>query len=127
MYKNLLVHIPTERSPRPAIDGSDSLAMNWGAHLDAIATGWESSSLPFVAEGGAAVASIIEVEHGDASVDRDHGNATSTPGSPPSHLPARATRTRSTSLAASRPIFIFTCGMPCSTHPASWFVSCSSE
>lgn len=63
MYKNLLVHIPTERSPRPAIDGSVSLAMNWGAHLDAVATGYESSSVPFVAEGGAAVASIIEVEH----------------------------------------------------------------
>jgi len=66
MYKNLLVHIPTERSPRPAIDGSISLAMSWGAHLDAVATGYESSSVPFVAEGGAAVASIIEVEHGRA-------------------------------------------------------------
>ena len=66
MYKNLLVHIPTERSPRPAIDGSVSLAMTWGAHLDAVATGYESSSVPFVAEGGAAVASIMEVEHGRA-------------------------------------------------------------
>jgi len=66
MYKNLLVHIPTERSPRPAIDGSISLAMSWGAHLDAVATGYESSSVPFVAEGGAAVASIIAVEHGRA-------------------------------------------------------------
>jgi len=62
MYKSL-VHIPTERSPRPAIDGSVSLAMAFGAHLDAVATGYESASVPFVAEGGAAVASIMEVEH----------------------------------------------------------------
>jgi nucleotide-binding universal stress UspA family protein len=63
MFKNLLAHIPTERSPRPAIDGSVSLAMSCGAHLDAVATGYESANLPFVAEGGAAVASIMEVEH----------------------------------------------------------------
>lgn len=64
MYKNLLVHIPTERSARPAVDGSISLAMSCGAHLDAIATGFESvNSVPFVAEGGAAVASIVELEY----------------------------------------------------------------
>jgi nucleotide-binding universal stress UspA family protein len=64
MYRNLLVHIPTERSPRPAIDGSVSLAMTCGAHLDAIATGYESTNaVPFVAEGGAAVASLLDVEH----------------------------------------------------------------
>lgn len=62
MYKNLLVHVPTERSPRPAIDGSISLAMDCGAHLDAVAAGYESSSVPFVTEGGAAVASIMDVE-----------------------------------------------------------------
>jgi hypothetical protein len=64
MYRNLLVHIPTERSARPAIDGSVSLAMTCGAHLDAIATGYESiNAVPFVAEGGAAVASLLDVEH----------------------------------------------------------------
>ena len=64
MYKNLLVHIPTERSARPAIDGSISLAMSCGAHLDAIATGFERvNNAPFLAEGGAAVASIIEIEY----------------------------------------------------------------
>jgi nucleotide-binding universal stress UspA family protein len=66
MFKNLLVHVPSERSPRPAIDGSVSLAMSCGAHLDAVAGGYESSSVPFVAEGGAAVASIFEVEHAQA-------------------------------------------------------------
>jgi len=64
MYKSMLVHIPTERSLRSALDGSVSLAMSCGAHLDAIATAYESvSSAPFVAEGGAAVASIMELEY----------------------------------------------------------------
>lgn len=62
MFKNLLVHIPTERSARPAVDGSVSVAMAAGAHLDAIAVGYESTNIPFVAEGGAAVASIYELE-----------------------------------------------------------------
>ena len=63
MYRNLLVHIPTERSPRPAIDGSISLAMICGAQLDAIAVGYESANnMPFVAEGGAAVAAVFELE-----------------------------------------------------------------
>ncbi|SRR6266480_4901709 len=63
MFKNLLVHIPTERSPRPVIEGSVSLAHTCGAHLDALAIGYESTTnVPFVAEGGAAVAAIFEVE-----------------------------------------------------------------
>jgi len=63
MYRNLLVHIPTQRSPRPAIDGSISLAMTCGAHLDAIAVGYESANnVPFIAEGGAAVAAVFEFE-----------------------------------------------------------------
>jgi nucleotide-binding universal stress UspA family protein len=64
MYQNLLVHIPTERSARAAVDGSVSLAMSCGAHLDAIAAGFESvNNVPFVAEGGAAVASLLDLEH----------------------------------------------------------------
>lgn len=72
MYKNLLVHIPTERSARPAIDGSISLAMSCGAHLDAFAAGFETvNSVPFVAEGGAAVASIYEFEY-ERAMERAH-------------------------------------------------------
>lgn len=62
MYKNLLVSIPTERSPRPVIDGAISLATRFQAQLDAVAVGYESASMPLVAEGGAAVAAIFEVE-----------------------------------------------------------------
>jgi nucleotide-binding universal stress UspA family protein len=64
VYKSMLVHIPTERPARPAIDGSISLAMSCGAHLDAIAVGFETvNNVPFVAEGGAAVASMVELEY----------------------------------------------------------------
>jgi len=62
MYKNLLVNIPTERSPQPVIDGAISLAVRCQAQLDAVSVGYESSSMPMVAEGGAAVAAIFEVE-----------------------------------------------------------------
>lgn len=63
MFKNLLVHIPTERSLRPVIEGSVSLAQACGAHLDALSVGYETTtSVPVVAEGGAAVAAIFEVE-----------------------------------------------------------------
>jgi len=63
MFRDLLVHIPTERSPQPAIDASVSLAMTTGAQLDAIATGYTSTIVPFVAEGGAAIASSLQLEY----------------------------------------------------------------
>ncbi|MGA8898507.1 universal stress protein [Bradyrhizobium sp.] len=67
MYRNLLVHIPTERSPRPAIDGSVSLAMTCSAPLEAIAVGYESvNDVPFVAEGGVAMAPLFEAQHQQA-------------------------------------------------------------
>jgi nucleotide-binding universal stress UspA family protein len=73
MFRNLLVHIPTERSPRPAIDGSISLAMTYGADLEAIAVGYESvNDVPFVAEGGAAIAPMFEAQHKQA-LERANG------------------------------------------------------
>src|SRR5262249_45258217 len=42
MYKNLLVNIPTERSPQPVIDGAISLAARCQAQLDAVSVGYES-------------------------------------------------------------------------------------
>jgi nucleotide-binding universal stress UspA family protein len=67
MYRNLLVHIPTERSPRPAIDASVSLAMAHGSELDAFAVGYESiNDVPFVAEGGVAMAPMFEAQHARA-------------------------------------------------------------
>jgi nucleotide-binding universal stress UspA family protein len=64
MYRNLLVHIPTERSPRPAVDASISLAVTFGAELEAVAIGYESvNDVPFAAEGGVALAPVFEAQH----------------------------------------------------------------
>ncbi|MBR1087930.1 universal stress protein [Bradyrhizobium manausense] len=71
MFKDLLVHIPSERSPRPAIDASISLAMSTGAHLDAMATGYASTNVAFVAEAGAAVAASFEFEYERAAERAD--------------------------------------------------------
>ncbi len=64
MIKDILVHIPTERAMRPVVDASISLASALGAHLDALATGYISSSAAYVADGsaGAAVAAVFEME-----------------------------------------------------------------
>ena len=67
MYRNLLVHLPTELSPRPAIDGSISLALTFAANLEAVAVGYESvNDVPFVAEGGVAMAPLFEQQHEEA-------------------------------------------------------------
>jgi len=64
MIKDILVHIPTERSMRPVIDASISLAQGFGAHLDALAIGYVSSSTAYVMDGSAAaaVAAVFEIE-----------------------------------------------------------------
>jgi nucleotide-binding universal stress UspA family protein len=71
MYKNLLVNIPTERSPQPVIDGAISLAARCQAELNAVSVGYESSSMPLVAEGGAAVAAIFADER-EKALERAH-------------------------------------------------------
>ncbi|MBR0774607.1 universal stress protein [Bradyrhizobium diazoefficiens] len=62
MYKDILVHIPTERPMRSVIDGSISLAAGLNAHIDAVAVGYFATSAAYVMEGGAAVAAVIEME-----------------------------------------------------------------
>lgn len=65
MFRNILVHIPSERPMRPVIDVAVSLAFARRTHLDAVAVGYESmSSVGVVAEGGGAVvAALMAVEH----------------------------------------------------------------
>jgi nucleotide-binding universal stress UspA family protein len=60
MFKNLLVLIPSERPPRPVIDGAVLLTMTYGGHLDALAVAYETANVPIAAAGGAAVAMIVE-------------------------------------------------------------------
>jgi nucleotide-binding universal stress UspA family protein len=67
MYKDILVHIPTERPMRPVIDGSISLAAGLNAHLDAVAVGYVATSAAYVMEGGAAVAAVFEMERESAA------------------------------------------------------------
>jgi nucleotide-binding universal stress UspA family protein len=65
MIKNILVHIPSERPTRPAIDASISVATTFAANLDAIALGYISSgAATYAFDGGAAtaVASVFEME-----------------------------------------------------------------
>jgi nucleotide-binding universal stress UspA family protein len=62
MIEDILVHIPTERPPRPVIDASISLAKSFGAHLDAMAIGYIRPSLAYVADGGAAAAVVAAFE-----------------------------------------------------------------
>ena len=64
MIRDILVLVPTERPGRPVIDASVSLAATFGAHLDAVAAGYISSSTAYVMDGaaGAAVASVFEME-----------------------------------------------------------------
>src|SRR5437868_2926626 len=64
MFRNILVHVPSERPVRPVIDVAIAVTLAGQAHLDAIAAGYESmSSVGMVAEGGsAAVAAVMGVE-----------------------------------------------------------------
>lgn len=69
MYKDILVHIPTERPMRAVVDGAISLAANLNAHVDAVAVGYVSTSTAYVMEGGAAVAAVFEMER-ERAVER---------------------------------------------------------
>ena len=64
MFRNILVHIPSERPVRMVIDVAVGLTLGRRAHLDAIAIGYESmNSIGLIAEGGgAAVAAVMGQE-----------------------------------------------------------------
>ncbi|OAF02880.1 universal stress protein UspA [Bradyrhizobium centrolobii] len=62
MIKDILVHIPTERPMRAAIDGAVSLAASFNARLDAVSVGYVATNTAYLVDGGAAVASVFEME-----------------------------------------------------------------
>lgn len=68
MFRNILVHIPSERSIRPVIDVAVSLAIARRSHLDAVAVGYETmGAAGMVVDGyGAAVAGVMDVEREQA-------------------------------------------------------------
>lgn len=72
MLKNLLVHIPSERTIRPIVDGAISLASSRGAHLEAVSVGYETTNTGLYLEGGgAAVAAAFESEYNRAIARAD--------------------------------------------------------
>jgi hypothetical protein len=62
MLKNLFAHIPTERPQRPVVDAAVSLAVARAAHLDAASIGFETTNVGLAFDGGAAMATVIEIE-----------------------------------------------------------------
>ena len=64
MFRNILVHIPSERPVRPVIEVAVALAMVRRSHLDAVAIGYESMGAVgmLVGSGGAAVAAVVGAE-----------------------------------------------------------------
>ncbi|XIA67138.1 universal stress protein [Bradyrhizobium sp. TZ2] len=61
MFRNILVHIPSERPVRPVIDVAVALSVARRSHLDAVAIGYESMSAVGMAVegGGASVAAMM--------------------------------------------------------------------
>src|ERR1700761_5727423 len=66
MLKNILVHIPSERSIRPIVDSAISLAVMHGAHLDAVSIGFQTTHVGLPIDGGAAVAAMFEIDYESA-------------------------------------------------------------
>lgn len=59
---SVLVSVPTERVARPLVEAAMSVAKSFDARLDAIAVGFETTSIGLAVEGGTAVAAIFEIE-----------------------------------------------------------------
>ena len=61
MFKNILVHVPSERPVRPVIEVAVALTMARRWHLDAVAIGYElmGGVGMLVGSGGAAIAAVV--------------------------------------------------------------------
>lgn len=71
VFKNLLVHIPSERPIRSIIDSSVSLAVASGAQLDAISVGYEAAVIDIAAIGATQLDTMILEEQRKALVRAD--------------------------------------------------------
>jgi nucleotide-binding universal stress UspA family protein len=73
MFRNILVHMPSERPVRPVVDVAVALAIARRAHLDAIAIGYESlGAAGLIAEGGGvAIAAVLGAEQERAQEGAD--------------------------------------------------------
>src|SRR5258708_21863540 len=64
MFRNILVHIPSERPVRPVIDVAIALTIARRSHLDAVAIGYESMSAAGMLVEGAGAAGAARVGTG---------------------------------------------------------------
>jgi nucleotide-binding universal stress UspA family protein len=73
MFRNILVHIPSERPVRPVIEVAVALAMARRSRLDAVAIGYESMGGVgmLVGSGGAAIAAAVGAEQARAQERAD--------------------------------------------------------
>jgi nucleotide-binding universal stress UspA family protein len=77
MFRNILVHIPSERPVRPVIEVAIALTMARRSHLDAVAIGYESMGGVgmLVGSGGAAIAAVVGAEQERAQERADAANS----------------------------------------------------
>jgi nucleotide-binding universal stress UspA family protein len=62
MLRDILVHIPSERSIASIVDAAVSLAADHKAHLDAVSIGFEYTNLDLAPDGGTEAAALLEIE-----------------------------------------------------------------
>lgn len=71
MFRNILVHIPSERQVRPVIDVAVALTMARHSHLDAVSIGYESmGAVGLMVEGGGAAVAAVMGEEQHRALDR---------------------------------------------------------
>ena len=71
MFRNILVHIPSERPVRPVVDVAIALSAARRSHLDAVAAGYElMGTIGMVAEGGGAAVAAVMGEEQDRALER---------------------------------------------------------
>ncbi len=71
MFRNILVHLPSERPVRPVVDLAIALSAARRSHLDAVAAGYESmGSIGMVAEGGGPAVAAVMGDEQERALER---------------------------------------------------------
>lgn len=71
MFRNILVHLPSERPVRPVVDLAIALSAARRSHLDAVAAGYESmGTIGMVAEGGGAAVAAVMGDEQERALER---------------------------------------------------------
>ena len=71
MFRNILVHLPSERPVRPVVDLAIALSAARRSHLDAVAAGYElMGTIGMVAEGGGAAVAAVMGDEQERALER---------------------------------------------------------